>query len=83
VYAWGGGDGAVRAGERMLLAYNCGSGKLAHTNSAKLHLGVDGWKDKQKTVGHVMRELGCSGAAEGFCMEVLAEDHTARKYTCR
>lgn len=50
VYAWLGSDGAVRPGGKMLLAYNCGSGPLAYTNTAKLHLGVDGWKDKQKTV---------------------------------
>lgn len=33
-----------------MLAYNCRSGPLEFTNSAKLHLGYDGWYNKEKQV---------------------------------
>jgi hypothetical protein len=33
-----------------MLVYNCRSGPLAFTNSAKLHLGYDGWYNKEKQV---------------------------------
>ncbi len=47
VFAWG---GPVRAGSRVLFAYNCGGGPLGFTKEAKLHLGADNWRGKQKTV---------------------------------
>jgi hypothetical protein len=51
VYVWGDGtEGGVRAGAKVWFAYNCGAGPLAYTNKAKLHLGVDNWKNKAKTV---------------------------------
>lgn len=51
VYSWGAGGGGVVPGARVTFAYNCGSGPLAYTNAAKLHLGVDNWRDKKTTVG--------------------------------
>ncbi|KAI8476302.1 MAG: hypothetical protein J3K34DRAFT_382253 [Monoraphidium minutum] len=73
-YAWTGGGGVVRAGERLMLAYNCGGGPLAYTNSAKLHLGVDGWKDKKSTVYELaplkaseMAELGLPAGGGSWC----------------
>lgn len=53
VFAWVGGP--LKAGTRCMLAYNCRSGPLAFTNSAKLHLGYDGWYNKEKQVS----ETGC------------------------
>ncbi|WIA34022.1 hypothetical protein OEZ86_012404 [Tetradesmus obliquus] len=46
VYGWVGSP--LKAGARCILAYNCRSGPLAFTNSAKLHLGYDGWYNKEK-----------------------------------
>jgi hypothetical protein len=34
-----------------MLAYNCRSGPLAFTNTARMHLGYDGWYNKEKQVG--------------------------------
>lgn len=48
-FAWVAGP--LKAGTRCMLAYNCRSGPLAFTNSAKLHLGYDGWYNKEKQVG--------------------------------
>lgn len=49
VFAWVAGP--LKAGTRCMLVYNCRSGPLAFTNSAKLHLGYDGWYNKEKQVG--------------------------------
>eukprot|EP00879_Flechtneria_rotunda_P007886 GHRR01008263.1.p1 GENE.GHRR01008263.1~~GHRR01008263.1.p1 ORF type:complete len:1096 (+),score=490.52 GHRR01008263.1:107-3289(+) len=45
-FAWVGGP--LKAGAGCMLVYNCRSGPLAFTNSAKLHLGYDGWYNKEK-----------------------------------
>jgi hypothetical protein len=55
VFAWlpgagGAGPGGPRAGERSLLAYNCGSGPLGFAKAARVHLGFDNWKGQQKSV---------------------------------
>lgn len=55
-----------------MLAYNCRSGPLAFTNSAKLHLGYDGWYNKEKQVRVCSRlPSEASGPPAQFCM-VLA-----------
>lgn len=38
-----------------MLAYNCRSGPLAFTNTARLHLGYDGWYNKEKQVSTLCR----------------------------
>lgn len=48
VFAWVAGP--LKAGTRCMLAYNCRSGPLAFTNTAKMHLGYDGWYNKEKQV---------------------------------
>lgn len=53
VFAWVAGP--LKAGTRCMLVYNCRSGPLAFTNSAKLHLGYDGWYNKEKQVGEGWR----------------------------
>jgi hypothetical protein len=43
-----------------MLAYNCRSGPLAFTNTAKLHMGYDGWYNKEKQVGRAF--MGMCGS---------------------
>lgn len=47
VFAWAGG--APKAGNRAFLAYNCQS-SLSFTSSIRLHVGFDGWYNKQKQI---------------------------------
>jgi hypothetical protein len=64
-FAWVGGP--LKAGTRCTLAYNCRSGPLAFTNTAKLHLGYDGWynKEKQARGGWAGRVGGGGGGGWG------------------
>jgi len=53
-----------------MLAYNCRSGPLEFTNSAKLHLGYDGWynKEKQVCVGVCLCVLECVCGGGALCV---------------
>jgi hypothetical protein len=66
-FAWVGVP--LKAGARCMLAYNCRSGPLGFTNSAKLHLGYDGWYNKEKQV------WGGGGGGRGRSLLAAADSH--------
>ncbi len=74
VYAWADAEaskGLMRpaAGGKAMLVYNCSSGPLGFTKSAKLHLGFDSWHRQEKKVGGALSGApwgagGCGAGAE-------------------
>lgn len=70
VFQWVGGK--VKAGTRNTLVYNTRSGPLSFTDSVRVHVGYDGWfnKEKQVSEGNCC-PVKCKLHSQHSCIQVL------------